>query len=92
MNWFRVTIHRGAESLPIVGASKETLESLAQRLQNGQVIRLDQLLYINEANAVQEWEDWDHRVIPTMLINPQAILTIQQFSDDPREIPSPEDV
>src|SRR5262249_11335237 len=63
MNWFSVTIRHGAESIPFVGASNETLESLAQRLQNSQIIRLEQMVYINEAQEVQDWEDWDHRVI-----------------------------
>jgi hypothetical protein len=84
MNWFKVEVHRGdKENYHYVGSADTTLEALAQKLQGGQTIRLDQLLYYDRGK-VKDWEAWDKTLIPSVVINPREVVSIMEFRGDPR--------
>ncbi len=87
MNWFKVETIRGDKEYHFVGASNETLDSLALKVESGQVIRLDQLLYMDRGE-VKDWGAWDKSLVPSVIISARAVVTVMQFKGDPRVTPS----
>ncbi|MHB1033916.1 MAG: hypothetical protein ACYC35_03615 [Pirellulales bacterium] len=86
MNWFKVQVVDGSERFTFVGCCQESLETLSQKATRHEYIRLDQLLY-NDRGAIKDWTEWDNRVLPSVYINPDKIVSLMQFKDDPRVIP-----
>lgn len=83
MQWFKISVDDGSpEGYTYVGASDESLESLANKVLSNEMIRLDDLLYKDEGK-VFKWEHWDNTLIPTVYLNPKSVVSIMQFKDDP---------
>ncbi len=83
MNWYKISVDDGTkEGYTYVGASDESFESLAKRVESNEMIRLDDLLY-KDNGEVFKWEQWDNSLIPTVYVNPKNVISIMQFKDDP---------
>jgi len=86
MNWFKVEVRTGEKgTYHYVGTADATLESLAQQMEDGQAIRLDNLLY-HDRGMVKDWESWDKTLVPTVVINAKEVVTIMRFKGDPRTL------
>ena len=88
MNWFKIKTHEGQRTYTLVGSSPHALEALLDQAAQGKYVRLDDLVFMDRG-TVKEWSAWDKRDIPSIVINPKAIITIMQLRADPRTIESP---
>jgi hypothetical protein len=86
MNWFRIRIEDGKDTYTYAGCSPSSIEQLIEQAAQGKFIRLDDLFYMDRGD-IKNWSDWDSREIPTVHINPKAIVAIHQFKSDPRKLP-----
>jgi len=87
-NWYKIETNKGEDNpYHYIGSSTDTYETVADKIQKKEVIRLDDLLYM-ERGEVKEWADWDKSLNPSVLINPSCIITVMQFKGDPRVIPN----
>ena len=86
MNWYRIEVQKGLDkTYTFVGASTDSLEELAKKIQVGETIRLDDLVY-NADGTTKEWSGWDDSVIPSIVISAKAVVTVMQFKGDPRKV------
>ena len=84
INWFKIEVNKFSEgTYTYVGCSSLSLEAVIAKLQAGDYIRLDNLLYWDRG-IIKEWSQWDKSVVPTVYINPLAVLDVMQFIRDPR--------
>lgn len=86
--WYKIETDKGKEgTYHYIGASTLSFEVLAEKAQNGEFVRLDDLLYM-ERGEYKQWAEWDRSLEPSVLIQPSCILSIMPFKDDPRTIPN----
>ena len=85
MNWFKIKVERGKDSTNFAGSSPQSLETLVEQATQGKYIQLDDLFYMDRGE-VKDWEAWDKREVPTIVINPEMIISIMQYKADPRTI------
>ncbi len=83
MNWFLIRVQQGRDTSVYAGSSPHSLEALAEQASQGRYIRLDNLALPNDG-GVNGGAEWPKNAIPTMVINPSAIVTIMQLTGDPR--------
>ena len=83
MNWYRIRIREGNDTYTYAGASESSVEQFLEQIGQGKFIRLDDLVYLDRGD-IKDWSTWDRREVPTVHINPNAILAIHQFKSDPR--------
>src|SRR5262245_37740939 len=88
MNWFKIRTDEGQRTYTLVGSSPHALETLVDQATQGKYVRLDDLVFMDRG-TVQDWSAWDKRDIPSVVINPKAIMTIMQLRADPRTIAVP---
>jgi hypothetical protein len=87
MNWYKMKVAEGGKDYyEYVGSSSETPEAIIQKACSGQYIRLDNLLYLDRGE-VKDWAEWDKSLVPSIYVNPAAILSFMQFKGDPRSTP-----
>jgi hypothetical protein len=85
-NWFKIeTSKEEGSTYHYYGSSALSLDELVSRLQQGEYVRLDDLLYM-ERTEYKAWADWDKSLEPTVLINPACVMTVMQYKADPRTI------
>ena len=86
--WYKIETNKGKEgTYHYIGSSLLSFESIAGKIQKGELIRLDELLYM-ERGEIKEWADWDKSLEPSVLIQPACIVAIMQFKGDPRVVPN----
>ncbi|MES2364252.1 MAG: hypothetical protein V4563_00005, partial [Pseudomonadota bacterium] len=57
-HWYKIETDKGKEgTYHYIGASSLSFSSLGERIQKGEFIRLDELLYM-ERGEIKEWADW----------------------------------
>jgi len=87
MHWYKVvTRDEDHEGHSYVGSSDLSPGELALAIDDGRMVRLDNLLYMDRGD-IKEWEEWDKSVHPTMYIHPRTIWSFMEFKGDPRETP-----
>ncbi len=88
MNWFTIRIHSpqdtGLLDLRYIGSSQLTLEQLHERIEKGEYLRLDNLIFEKQHNVYEEWSALGWRELPVVIINPAYIVAVRQFENDPR--------
>jgi hypothetical protein len=85
--WYKIeTSKGGGETYHYVGSSLLSPEIMAENFQEGDLIRLDDLLY-KDRGDIKDWSSWDKSLEPSVLINPVYIISIMQFKGDPRVVP-----
>ena len=82
MNWFMIRVEQGKETYAYGGSSPYNLDALGEQAAQGKYIRLENLVF-PDGEGVKPWEAYERNAIPTILINPSAIVTIIQFTSDP---------
>lgn len=85
MNWFKIKVQEGNEEYNYCGNSKFALKEIIEQAKAGEFIQLDNLVYL-EQGKVKNWNEWDHRVKPRVVINSKWILTIMELRADPRTV------
>jgi len=86
--WYKFETNKAQEGLyHYIGSSNLSSEEIAVKVQKGELVRLDELLYM-ERGEVKEWANWDKSLEPSVLINPTCIISIMVFKGDPRIVPS----
>ena len=85
MNWFKIRVERGKDSTSMVGSSPHSMETLVEQATQGKYIQLHDLLYMDRGE-MKDWETWDKRDVPTVVINPEMIISIMQYKADPRTL------
>ena len=85
MNWFTIEVRSGTDTYGYAGSSPHSLEMLAEQTAQGKYIQLDDLFYMDRGE-VKDWEAWDEREVPTVVINPKMIISIVPFKADPRTV------
>lgn len=87
-NWYKIETNKGENNTyQYIGSSSDSYETVAEKIQKGELIRLDDLLYM-ERGEVKEWANWDKSIQPSVLINPLCILNVMQFKGDPKVVPN----
>ena len=85
-NWFKIeTSKEEGSTYHYYGSSALSLDELVSRLQQGEYVRLDDLLYM-ERTEYKAWADWDKSLEPSVLINPACVVTVMQYKADPRTV------
>lgn len=86
--WFKIETNKEKEgTYNYIGSSPLSLEAIAEKVQRGELIRLDELLYM-ERGEIMEWANWDKSLEPSVLIQPSFIISIMKFKGDPRVTPN----
>ena len=85
MNWFKIEVRNGTGAYTYAGSSPHSLETLAEQATQGKYIQLDNLVY-RDRGEIKDWEAWDKREVPTVVINPEMIIDIMPFKADPRTL------
>ena len=84
--WYKVEINKGKEgTYHHVGSSSVPLDTIAGKVHKGELIRLDELLYMDRGQ-IKDWAEWDKTLEPSVLIQPSCIISIMQFKGDPRKL------
>ena len=91
-NWYKIETNKKHIiswflALDSIGSSSLSFEAVAERVEKGQLVRLDDLLYM-ERGEVKEWASWDKSLQPSVFIQPACIISIMQFKGDPRVVPN----
>lgn len=87
-NWYKIETNKSEEgTYHYIGSSSLSFEVVAERVEKGQLVRLDDLLYM-ERGEVKEWASWDKSLQPSVFIQPACIISIMQFKGDPRVVPN----
>lgn len=87
-HWYKIETNKGEEgTYHYIGSTPLTFESLAEKVHLGEMVRLDELLYM-ERGEIKEWADWDKSLLPSVYIQPTCIISIMQFKGDPRVTPN----
>lgn len=85
--WYKIEVNKSGDSTyHYTGSSSLSFDAIAEKIKNGDFIRLDELLYM-ERGEMKEWATWDKSLVPSVLIQPTCVVSIMQFKGDPREIP-----
>lgn len=86
--WYKIETNKDKEgTYHYIGSSSSSLDTIAAKAEEGQFIRLDDLLYM-ERGEYKEWATWDKSLKPTVLIQPSCIISIMPFKGDPRVVPN----
>ena len=84
INWFKIQVNKFSDgTYTYVGCSVMSLEALISKLNAGEYVRLDNLLYWDRG-LIKEWSEWDKSVVPTVCISPHCVIDVMQFIRDPR--------
>ena len=84
MNWFKIEVDKGKEgTYHYVGSTADALETLIEKAQRGEFLRLADLLYVDRGD-LKTWDEWDRSLMPSVAINPRTVISIMQFKGDPR--------
>lgn len=87
-NWYKIETNKTQEgTYHYMGSSPLSFEAITEKIERGQLVRLDELLYM-ERGEVKEWADWDKSLLPSVYIHPACIISIMQFRGDPRLTPN----
>lgn len=87
-NWYKIETNKTQEgTYHYMGSSSLSFEAITEKIERGQLVRLDELLYM-ERGEVKEWADWDKSLYPSVYIHPACIISIMQFRGDPRLTPN----
>lgn len=84
MHWYKVLVRETSADLRSwVGTSGLSPAELARAIEDGRMVRLDELLHMDQG-VVREWQDRDSRLSSTIYINPSTVLSFMEFREDPR--------
>jgi len=87
MYWYKVRIRQGdGQDYSYVGSMPISPEELAEKLFEGQWVRLESLLQW-DGTKFHDWKNWDSAVEPTLYLSPTVIIAFMQLKGDPRQMP-----
>ena len=86
--WYKIETYEGDGNYHHLGSSEFTIEELAKKLERGEYIKLNDLLYRDD-DQIKNWADWDKRFHPIKMLNPKYVVAIMEFTGDPRNYPKP---
>jgi hypothetical protein len=88
MNWYKVRAKdEDGKGYTFVGSSQDEPDVLSKRAENGEYVKLGNLVYMDHQGEIKDWSEWDDSVVPVVYINPKSIFSIMQFKGDPRTTP-----
>ncbi len=76
----------GPETFCVFGCSLLDEGQIAEQLNEGKLIMLEDLLYYDEEGKAKPWSEWDPHCEPRIYLNSKFLITLMPMVGDPRHM------